>query len=339
MNLFNAAAAGNVKKVKKLLTAGVPCDWQIPSGYYSGYTPLLLAAANGHREVVDLLLTKGSQGYRVNQALVVGGVYRTPLLIAVEYGRIDVVELLLSKGADLNQAQERGGTPLYIAAQDGHHAIVELLLSKGAVINLANAVGCSPLYIAAQEGHRAIVELLLSKGAGINLAKADGATPLLIAAQEGHRAVVELLLSNGADNSLCFNGRTPADIAALRGHQGIAELLLSRAASSTGSSHSLTVGPPTNDARALAGDHGGKTATKESNTAGGTEELCQDDELSRLVQGLRVCGNAPRRTCDVCGVEVERLKMCPCLAAVYCSAECQKQAWPSHKGVCTFKKK
>ena len=88
MNLFNAAAAGNVKKVKKLLTAGVPCDWQHPSGNYSGYTPLLMAAANGHREVVELLLTKGSQGYRVNQAAVVDGVYRTPLLSAVEYGRL-----------------------------------------------------------------------------------------------------------------------------------------------------------------------------------------------------------------------------------------------------------
>ena len=57
MDLFNASGDGNLKKVKKLLMAGVPFDWQHPS---SGYTPLIVAAENGHHEVVELLLTKGA---------------------------------------------------------------------------------------------------------------------------------------------------------------------------------------------------------------------------------------------------------------------------------------
>ena len=55
MNLFNASRDGNFEKVKKLLTAGVPFDWQDPYGY----TPLMIAAINGHHEVVELLLNKG----------------------------------------------------------------------------------------------------------------------------------------------------------------------------------------------------------------------------------------------------------------------------------------
>ena len=50
MNLLNAASNGNFKKVKKLLMAGVPFDWQNPTDE----TPLIAAALNGHHEVVEL---------------------------------------------------------------------------------------------------------------------------------------------------------------------------------------------------------------------------------------------------------------------------------------------
>ena len=66
MNLYNAASLGNTKKVRKLLNAGVPYDWPSPDGS----TPLLKAARNGHHEVVELLLAKGSN---VNQSAVVHG--------------------------------------------------------------------------------------------------------------------------------------------------------------------------------------------------------------------------------------------------------------------------
>ena len=110
-------------------------------------------------------------------------------------------------------------------------------------------------------------------------------------------------------------------------------LLMSRATSVA--SVDSSIGPLTSHARALADD---ETAAEEHVTAGGTEELRRVEELSRQMQELGVCGTAIGRTCDVCGVMVEKLKMCPCRAALYCSAACQKQAWPSHKVACTFKK-
>jgi hypothetical protein len=38
--------------------------------------------------------------------------------------------------------------------------------------------------------------------------------------------------------------------------------------------------------------------------------------------------------CDGCSNEVEILKDCPCRKARYCSEECQRDHWPTHKQVC-----
>ena len=158
---------------------------------------------------------------------------------------------------------------------------------------------------------------------------------LYAAARTGHRAIVELLLSKGADASICSRGISPADIAEQKGHQGIAQLLKSRATSIATSSIASSIGPLTSHARTLADD---ETAAEERATAGGTEDLRRVEELSRQVQGLGVSKTAPESTCDMCGVSAVGLKRCPSLAALYCSAECQKQAWPSHKAVCPFNK-
>ena len=343
-----------------------------------GATPLYMAAQGGHRAIVELLLSKGggvnlaeadggtplyisaqigqlvivelllSMGADINLATASGA---TPIFVAAQQGHLRIVEILLSEGAAVNLAIADGSTALYIAAQNGHLVTVEFLLSKGANVNRASANGATPMLIATQQGHLRIVELLLSKGANVNLARADGSTALYIAAQRGLSVIVELLLSKGAKKNICCNGLTPADVTARQGHLGIADLLLSRVTSSPASSDTLNNVLPTSEACAPPADdhsdYNDNAAAEEHGPSGKTEELHQVDELSPRrveelscqVQGLRVSGNAPRRACDVCAVEVQKLKRCPCLAALYCSAECQKQAWPSHRAVCMFKKK
>ena len=79
----------------------------------------------------------------------------TPLYIAAQNGHRLVVEALVKAGAAVDQAEGDGLTPLLIAAHNGHLAVVEALVKAGATINQAKADDVTPLYVAAQNGHLA----------------------------------------------------------------------------------------------------------------------------------------------------------------------------------------
>jgi ankyrin repeat protein len=77
-------------------------------GYMGGFTPLLLAARDGHVEAVTALLDAGAD---VNQ--VSAGDRTSPLLVATINGHFDLAKLLLDKGADPRLTAENGVAPLY----------------------------------------------------------------------------------------------------------------------------------------------------------------------------------------------------------------------------------
>ena len=138
----------------------------------------------------------------------------TPLYIAAREGHKEVVEVLLSQGVDVNNATNHGWMPLHIAAREGHKEVVKVLLSHGADVNKANYIDRTALHIAAWGGHKDVVEVLLTHGADINKASNNGRTPLHLAAMDDHKEVVEVLLTHGADvNKAANNGRTPLHFA------------------------------------------------------------------------------------------------------------------------------
>ncbi len=92
----------------------------------NGATPLLMAAQNGHVDVVNALLAK--EGIELNKALPAG---ETPLYMAAENGHVEVVNALLAKeGIDLNKADQFGITPLIIATTNGHVEVIKVLLAE-----------------------------------------------------------------------------------------------------------------------------------------------------------------------------------------------------------------
>lgn len=95
-DLWNAAKAGNVDEVRRLLEAGVN-----PNTPYMSYATGISA----------------------------------PLYIATEYGRANVVKLLLEYGADPNMQGNLGFTPLFSAVRFGRIEIVKELLAWGASIH------------------------------------------------------------------------------------------------------------------------------------------------------------------------------------------------------------
>lgn len=105
-----------------------------------GFTPLCMAAAFGHAELVRLLLAAGGDPNRRSESL--GQV--APIQSAVFGRSIDAVRALLEAGADATVAQEGGYTALHAAAQHGDEPCVGLLLEFGARKDVHDVRGKTP---------------------------------------------------------------------------------------------------------------------------------------------------------------------------------------------------
>ena len=201
-DILSAAAMGDLEMVKALVE-GNP-DLANAQGLFTqtlqingvdadrtkGFTPLLYAAQEGHRDVAEFLIGKGAD---INAQNALGD---TPLHQAILFKHKDVAELLVASKADVNAKDRVGRTPLHMAASNGYTDIAELLLTKGADVNARDVSAGTPLHYAAKEGRKDMAELLLTKGADVNAKDNKGETPLRDAAQ-GHKDLVELLRQHG----------------------------------------------------------------------------------------------------------------------------------------------
>ena len=199
--------------------------------YLRGGTPLELAARNGNKDMVVLLLASNAN---VNAADNDGV---TPLHAATIAGHADVVELLLSGKANVNVRANNGFTPLHWAALYGHADVAELLLAHGAEVNAMNNNGDTPLYWALHNGRKDVAALLRAHGGveqGYQAGKPAGApanwdaVAMRGAVEAGDLKEIKLLLEDNP--SLVFTkdeqNRTPLILAAFHDKKDAAELLL-----------------------------------------------------------------------------------------------------------------
>lgn len=99
----------------------------------SGFRPLHIACARGHKNTVNELIQNGAS---INAWDKDG---KTPLYRSCENGRLEIVQLLLNSGVDVNLCDKDGFSPLYAACQEGYHDIVKLLLNNKADPNMISA--------------------------------------------------------------------------------------------------------------------------------------------------------------------------------------------------------
>jgi ankyrin repeat protein len=200
--LLWAAYHGHEKPVRRLLAKGADANVPVAESeavarvieekggepeYLAEWTPLMLAAENGHGAVVKLLLENGADSN--------SDADDSPLHLAAQNRHEAVVELLIENGANINSDCYLR-TPLTLAAENGRKAVVRLLLDRGADVEdcYISALGAASL-----EGHKETVQMLLDWGADPN-ARAGHLYykhPLIAASLGGHTEIVQLLLDRG----------------------------------------------------------------------------------------------------------------------------------------------
>jgi ankyrin repeat protein len=192
-DLVEAAGAGDVATVRRLLAAGADVDAQDAGGR----TAVTAAALGEHLEVARLLIAAGAdvdaQDMERNNALLACG----------QTGNLPMLRAVLAAGPDLRRTNRYGGTALLPAAERGHVGVVRELMPTGIAIDHVNRLGWTALLEAVILGdggppHRQIVRMLLDAGADVNVADREGVTPLEHARRRGYDDIARALVDAGA---------------------------------------------------------------------------------------------------------------------------------------------
>ncbi|EHK47127.1 hypothetical protein TRIATDRAFT_217580 [Trichoderma atroviride IMI 206040] len=217
--LHYAVVSGSVDCVRILLAAGADQELLMSENEYS---PLLLASEDGQTEIVRLLLENGANPeIKTTEPT-------TPLSVAIAGRHAEVVSILLEYGADYTAAFFRSAlVPSVFAASLGQIPILEVLLSYGVDISLPTPRGITPLMGASMALQLYTMRFLLDKGADITAVDGSGRSVLFYAAEQGGADAIKLLLSNGANVFAIDNdGWTVLHFAAFRGHADVVRVLL-----------------------------------------------------------------------------------------------------------------
>jgi uncharacterized protein len=148
MTPLMCASGRHVGVVRWLLDQGAAIDERDRRGL----TALWVACFRGCLPVARLLLERGADPTIAYQDL-----GWTPLMIASARGHPEVVRLLLGHPgakATINQRNHRGETALWVASKVGSGGIVRALLEDGADPTIANHNGITPMAIAKQDPDR-----------------------------------------------------------------------------------------------------------------------------------------------------------------------------------------
>lgn len=151
-------------------------------------TPLMIAAANGHKAICELLINSGAKVETTN----IQG--HNSLHIAASLAKLEVVQLLAQNNLlRESKSENEQATPIYFAICNGHRASCEALIKAGANIEVTTSLG-NLVHIAAWNGKQEVIPLFASKPHLLDAKRKDGCTPFILAAARGHQSTCEALL-------------------------------------------------------------------------------------------------------------------------------------------------
>lgn len=194
---------GDLQNLQLVIDLGI----NLNAANYDGITPLMMAASQSDKEMVEMLLSgnasplikteDGATAYSMamdsGRKLVALMIAEAAVLHAIGLEDIDSQIEYLKHGAYINIRNGAGFTPLISATSTGHINAVRELLDMGADPNRVESDGWSPLHFAAVNGYEEITEILIEAEAHAGIAANDGRTARSIAEEAGHKSIVDLI--------------------------------------------------------------------------------------------------------------------------------------------------
>jgi ankyrin repeat protein len=163
--LVPAIKAGDLAEVQRLIAAGADVNARVPMLGYpdDNYTPLALAARDGHADIVGVLLHAGAEPRRV-----IGLYMGTALHEACYFNHAEVVRVLTepreqarTTAAELEpQGAYNGMTPLHDAVWHGHLEAARALVEAGHRLDLTTQAGLTPRQLALRYGYDEVAAFL-----------------------------------------------------------------------------------------------------------------------------------------------------------------------------------
>ena len=90
------------------------------------------------------------------------GIGQTPLMLAASEGHVDVVDILIKKGALLDIRDENdGSTALHLAANHNRALVVQSLLDHHADTQIRNIYGKTAALLAVNNGYNGLPNLIV----------------------------------------------------------------------------------------------------------------------------------------------------------------------------------
>ncbi|XP_046550258.1 ankyrin repeat domain-containing protein 7-like [Haliotis rubra] len=189
----------------------------------NGTNVLHWACKGGHVDMFECVLRQ--YGILMN-------VQTSPLIQAALKGNRDIIEFLVSTGSNVSQVDDANNTVLHWACLGGYMAVVKYLVRQGSVdINSRNKDGLTPLMTTVIKGKEDVFDFLVRMGVNVSRVDVHGRNILHLASLGGPVEMVRHILGqNLVDiNVRDKDGNTAAMIAKRKSrHYNSYNLLVSR---------------------------------------------------------------------------------------------------------------
>lgn len=190
--ILSLAQFGKVDAVKELISKGVDVNFQCP---HNGFTALHYAAQNNHLSTVEALVA--CDGVDINIKEVTGW---TPLMVAALWGHKEIVKCLCAHpNIDLHATNNDGRNAAWVAASLTQTHVFDVLRCAGLDVAAAVKWHMTDLLIAgAKDGQINVVKKAIEVGTDVNAKNDDGETALMHAQWNNYQDIIELLKESGA---------------------------------------------------------------------------------------------------------------------------------------------